>query len=515
VNAYKLLATMSYTPHLPISLVLSVGLTCSLGCTTELSHGREADIEGTAEPVVTSLRPSLSLEPCQDDPGIQCGTLEVPADYAARDADKLQLHVVRASATGKRIGSLFMNFGGPAGRQTDLLLQLVGGPLAPVREHFDLITFDPRGTPSSEPMLHCDFDAPAAPALEDSAARADYLDEYTRSFTAACAEQTGPIVTTFNTNNVARDVDMLRAALAERTLSLWTASYGTLIGAAYVSMFPRRVRALVLDGCMPDSLSDYTVELYSENAAAAELALQYLDTLCRADEHCALHDIGVVAGVRQVLTSLRAAPAASEDGSKHLDDAAAGRVINMMLGVERWFWPQLPGLIRDALDGNFSQWWDYVDSGDIGSSPDLQISSALTCNDLGSRERAAEFLPRVEAIETLYPLGRYVGAADLLRTCPGWPDADVPMIRNVADRVKTPALLIGNAFDPSTPISWTLRTAEALGMEASVLRYEGGGHLASFSGDPLPCVDTATLRYLTDLELPPSGSSCPAATIQF
>ena len=56
------------------------------------------------------------------------------------------------------------------------------------------------------------------------------------------------------TQNAARDLDVLRAALGQSRLTYLGKSYGTYLGTWYAQLFPHRVRALVLDGAVdPDT----------------------------------------------------------------------------------------------------------------------------------------------------------------------------------------------------------------------------------------------------------------------
>jgi hypothetical protein len=121
------------------------------------------------------------------------------------------------------------------------------------------------------------------------------------------------------------------------------------------------------------------------------------------------------------------------------------------------------------------------------------------------------------AAEARYPrLGRHAELAVLLRTCQAWPAAAPPIFRDVAGKLARPILLVGNDFDPATPRRWARELGRALGMEASVVRYQGGGHTATrlvFPG--VPCVDAVVDRYLVELEVPAAGFACPAAPIVF
>lgn len=88
----------------------------------------------------------------------------------------------------------------------------------------------------------------------------------------------------------------------------------------------------------------------------------------------------------------------------------------------------------------------------------------------------------------------------------------MPVIRNVKNRVSVPILLVGNDFDSATPLSGTRSLAYALGMERSLIRYQGGGHTAV---GKIACIDNAVVAYLFDLTIPAEGFSCPGQPINF
>jgi pimeloyl-ACP methyl ester carboxylesterase len=50
------------------------------------------------------------------------------------------------------------------------------------------------------------------------------------------------------TNDVVRDLNMMRKAVGDRKLTYWGASYGTRIGYVYALRYPQRLRAILLDG---------------------------------------------------------------------------------------------------------------------------------------------------------------------------------------------------------------------------------------------------------------------------
>jgi pimeloyl-ACP methyl ester carboxylesterase len=179
-------------------------------------------------------------------------------DYDQPNGATISLAVVRlpASDPAHRIGSLFLNPGGPGGSGVDFAV--FAGPFLyndSVRAHFDLVGFDPRGigrstalrcfgTPKQWGPYFTPFAFPSTPAEEVQSMNADlYLD-------SNCAQRGGKIADHMSTANVARDLDQLRQAVGDMELTYAGVSYGTMIGQTYANMFPSKVRALIIDGVL-------------------------------------------------------------------------------------------------------------------------------------------------------------------------------------------------------------------------------------------------------------------------
>ncbi|MGW7474585.1 alpha/beta fold hydrolase [Streptomyces cyaneofuscatus] len=231
----------------------------------------------------------LQWTDCATD-GYECARLTVPLDYARPGNGRtFVLPVARAAATGpaRRIGSLVYNPGGPgAGRASSLEEGMDESFGAAVRARFDIISFDPRGVGGSIPALTCEpaeaepeaeeTEEPAEETPEDSSdavaplyprTEADRSAAASGARTAAedCEEHSGPILRHVGTEDAARDLDVLRAALGERRLTYLGWSYGTSLGTSYAEQFPRRVRAMVLDGAIDPSL-DWRQRVISQSA---------------------------------------------------------------------------------------------------------------------------------------------------------------------------------------------------------------------------------------------------------
>ena len=78
------------------------------------------------------------------------------------------------------------------------------------------------------------------------------------AFGQACRQVYGDTLRHYSTENTARDMDMIRAALGDEQLSYIGVSYGTYLGGVYATLFPERVRAMVLDSAYePSGDSEY------------------------------------------------------------------------------------------------------------------------------------------------------------------------------------------------------------------------------------------------------------------
>lgn len=477
----------------------------------QLSSSESGDIAESFSPA------GIVFAPCPENPQLECGTLNLPVDYRNPRGETFGMAVIRAKATdpAKRIGVLFSNPGGPGSSGVDFIL---GGVRAPafirVRERFDMVSFDVRGSHRSR-RVRCEVEPAGDPSDLDDAALATFFDDFGRRVAKACLEQNGSFITSMSTNNIARDMDVLRRALNERQITYVGLSFGTELGAVYASLFPQRVRAALLDSGIAPEFRDHRVEFRSEQAASFESVLHRLDQLCRKDAACRLREGGVLSAFDEVVARLKAEPVTSPSGAV-VDDDVVGSIVTSLLSTES-LWPLIVDALANARGGDYTLFFQLSTFRGVpvlGAST-FGAFAAIQCNDFGTRRSAAEYLPVSEVVGALHPRthGRFSVAASTAQ-CAAWPEADVPVIRNVKNRVANPLMIIGNDFDPNTPLSWTRRLARALGMERSLVRYQGGGHLAyALLGNA--CIDRVGDAYLFDLTIPAEGFSCPAQPVRF
>lgn len=181
-----------------------------------------------------------------------------------------------------------VNPGGPGKSGNQVLPVALGLLPAAVRRSFDVVSFDPRGTGSSD-RLRCGtrpqaltsaIPLPTAPGrrLPGTAAFA--------AMARRCATRAPGVAPFLDSTGTARDMDRIRQALGVPRISFYGLSYGTVLGTAYAALYPGRVAGMALDGAV--EVDATFAELAIEQGPAAERSLGHLLAACSAQPSCPL-----------------------------------------------------------------------------------------------------------------------------------------------------------------------------------------------------------------------------------
>ncbi|MFI6483631.1 alpha/beta hydrolase [Nonomuraea sp. NPDC050663] len=445
--------------------------------------------------------PPVAWTPCPENPAVECGTVEVPVDWARPHGPTLQVALARRKATrpDARIASLVINPGGPGGSGVDTVL--AGGPFSThLTERFDLVGFDPRGVGRSHPVV-CSPDLLAAvPTALDNQADFDRWLAYNQRLRDDCRARTGELYDHVDTLSVVHDLDAIRQALGEHKLTFYGVSYGTLIGQQYAERFPRHVRALALDSNVDHSLGIHA--FLDTQAAFVQDSFDEFVAWCERDSACALHG----QPVRDIWAGLLSR---AEEGTL-ADPSAPGRPLTPIA---------LIGTVRILFYG--PQWrelGDYLRAlRDDGSSPPAVKSlqetpfpaQAILCRDWSLPVRSyREWAAHLQRMRSIAPDMRYSAlAVNFVAICLGHPGPVTNPQHRLRVRGSAPMLLVNALHDPATGHEWAANVSEQLGDRAVLLTYEGWGHAAYHRG---PCVTRAVDDFLTSLVLPPRETRCPA-----
>lgn len=189
--------------------------------------------------------------------GAQCATVKVPRDYDKPKGAKVELALLRIKArhSKRRIGSLFVNPGGPGGSATEFVQEDSELFSSALRDRFDIVGMDPRGIGSSDNVKCFSSARKQQPALAGHNIFFPMTARQERAWLKsdkaegrACSKNS--LATSMSTAEVARDMELMRRAVGDRKLTYLGFSYGTYLGQVYANMFPDRFRALAVDGVL-------------------------------------------------------------------------------------------------------------------------------------------------------------------------------------------------------------------------------------------------------------------------
>lgn len=445
---------------------------------------------------------------------VECARLTVPVDWADPTGGTLDLAVARTKASGERLGSLVYNPGGPGVGGVEYVRaadRLIGGD---VRKHFDFVSFDPRGTGDSEP-IDCISDPEMDAYLNgdstpDDEAELASQEAANRRFSDGCVAKSSPLVRYIDTLSVVRDLDALRSALGENSLSFLGASYGTFIGAWYAQTFPWRVGRMVLDGAVDPSLD--LAGYVAGQAQGFDRGLNDYLAWCLDRDDCPFR--GAPAQARDQLGSLLdkadVTAMTTQDANRPLTQSLMITGIAQGLYADS-LWKTLNKALSDAVEGDGTALLALADRYDERSSDGkygsvMEANPAIFCLDHPEPRSAAEIQAAADELEQKFPpLGGSIGWGAL--GCAEWPIPAVMKPQRLTAEGAAPILVVGTVRDPATPYEWAQALAGQLS-SGRLLTWEGSGHTAYRRGGT--CIDDAIETYLVSGQLPAEGTRCPA-----
>ncbi len=442
----------------------------------------------------------LNWSPCGQ--GLQCAVAFAPLDYDAPDGTAITLALAKRPATGaRRLGSLFVNPGGPGGSGIDYAASFNTGGL----EDYDIVGWDPRGVKRSTPVtcfegadLDRYFSIDTSP---DDSAELQQLIAERRAFGRSCLGRSGALLEHISTTETVRDLDLLRGLVGDAKINYFGSSYGTRIGSLYAQLFTDHVGRMVLDGAVSLDPDPAISQLEGFERALDHFADWCVGQQCRLGASRA----AVLKTIKTFLEQLDQQPLSVE-----------GRTLSQQQGVDAVFFPMYGGeqgwgALRDAItpavfdnDGRaMLRLSDAANerSGD-GSYGQLNYGfPAIRCLD-SPDESVRDAQNRVaEATRKAPILGRLSGA-DF--QCPLWPVKSAPARPTITGDGAPPIIVIGTTGDPATPYEYAPAMADQL-KSGVLVTYRGEGHLAYGKSE---CVRNLVRAYLVTDTVPADRTSC-------
>ncbi len=455
----------------------------------------------------------------------ECAQLEVPLDYDEPEGETTTISMVRLPATDpdNKIGSIFLNPGGPGGSGIDFALFF--GPFAQfewgpeIAERFDIVGFDPRGILRSDELVCFDslkdavavFTPIAFPQTESEIpifeASAQLLED-------SCVAADPPIADHMSTANVARDMDLMREAVGDEYMNFVGLSYGTYVGVTYANLFPDNVRAVVVDGVLDpvawanvEAAEPFSTRLRSDEGAQATLDEFFRQCDEAGPSACAF------------------APDSEARYAALADQVAASPVMGINPFNGRRFFIDYTNFIGETLGGLYNP-FGYPELAfflavleatatpiEVGAAVrDLQEASGLDSHAVSRYPNVVEGFPGVACSDTSNPSSyqTYFDAGQASDATYGyfgslWTWASYPCIEwSLTDgdaytgpytaATAYPVMVIGNLYDPATRYEGAVTVRDLLPNSALVTVNAPGHTSLGIS----PCAGFFTGQYLLD-----------------
>jgi pimeloyl-ACP methyl ester carboxylesterase len=440
-------------------------------------------------------------------------------NYAEPNGRKLTLALSMLPATAPRSqqqGVLLVNPGGPGEPGLAFASEVAFGMSQPVAATYDIVGFDTRGTGDSVPALSCDpqfFSGNRPDYIPANAAAEQVLINRAKAYASGCEKRFGWLLPYETTVNMARDLDSIRAAFGVQRVNYVGYSAGTYLGQVYGTLFPHRVRRMVLD-----STVDPTGAWYKDNLAQ-DFAFQkrmeaYFGWIARND---AIYHLGsttaqVYAAFYRARDNLKTAPVNGPHGPligpSEFDDTF------IYAGYFQSTWAGLAAALAQYVNAGASS--DLMTQYQLwGAQPEnyFAVYTAVQCDDAAWPRNWAQWQSDATRIYRTAPYqawdNTWFNAA-----CAFWPVPAPAKPFQVNGAKLPPVLMLQGTLDAATPYAGAQNAHKLLPTARMVVTEGGGTHGQSLEFPPNNCVNGYFDRYLATGDVPGApglvNATCPA-----
>lgn len=487
-------------------------------------------------------KPKLNWVEAADGSGYSA-TVKLPRDYDRPTGAtvSIALFKIPAADPANRIGTLFLNPGGPGASGVEIALAATDFLTQSVLDRFDIIGFDPRGTNASSRVRCFRTIGSQAVALSGMGVAFPSTPEEEAGFivsgkrlASGCSNYGSALASSVSTAQVARDLDVLRRAVGDRKLNYLGFSYGTYLGGVYANLFPDRFRAIAIDGVLdPIAYAGTTATratpttLRIRSGEAAWGALQSGLEACAAagPDYCPL--TAPQEDFAEVAAALKRGPVDVRSGEEVFSYSYQAFISDLLsllyypdgMDYAAQIIATLKLVIAEDDQGTASLEAQQLatlvlalhrTSGGLaaGSSYDngLEAYSAVICTDSYQPADPKTWITATraaEAADRAPHFGRLWGWSDVQCATNYWKARDEDTYRGTyRKQTAAPVLIVGNYHDPATNYSGALST-HALMPNSYLIRSDSWGHTAYGSSD---CVTDRVDAYLLDLAQPDPGT---------
>jgi pimeloyl-ACP methyl ester carboxylesterase len=299
-------------------------------------------------------------------------------------------------------------------------------------------------------------------------------------------------------------MDAIRQALGEATISYFGFSYGSELGATWVTLFPDTVRAAVLDGAANPTADFITSGL--QQTAGFENSINTFLAQCSENSDCLFHNDGdAEAAFDALMLSIDDTPIPTEEGRPDVTRSMALNAVAKSM-YRQLLWPELEQALADAQVGDgagllklYDDYYQRQEDGTYRNS--LEAFQTIFCMDTPERLTVEE--EDATAAQFIEIAPRFAPGTTGSYMCTFYPPANDPRV-DITGAGAGPVLVVGTTGDPATPLSSTENMAKAL--EQGVLLVVVADQHTGYGVNQ--CSYDVVDGYLVDLTVPDNGIRC-------
>ena len=465
--------------------------------------GGAASATGPVVPAHSTLRWHACTGQAAQQGVPECTTLSVPVDYAKPGGRRISLALDMIPATAPKSqqqGILLVNPGGPGGSGLSLAAEVAQGLSPSVAAQYDIVGFDPRGVGSSVPALSCDpgfFDGPRPNYIPANPAAEQVLINRAKTYAADCGKRFGWLLPHMTTQDTARDMDAIRAAFGVSKINYFAFSYGTYLGQVYATLFPDRVRRMVLDSVVDPAGVWYADNVDQDYAFQGRMEA-FFAWVAKYDEtyHLGSTAAQVQAAWYRARNGLLAHPVNGNIGADEFDDTfLQGGYVNQL-------WPgfaqALSSYLNDGQAGDLmTQYQEYGKQGEN----EFAVYNAVQCSDVGWPRNWSFWTSDTERIYAKAPFQAWDNAW-FNAACAFWPVKGPAKPLQIKGTGLPGILMLQGTLDPATPYAGAQDAHKLLPSARMVVVQGGGNHGQSMEQPSNSCVQGYLNGYLATGALP-------------
>ena len=445
---------------------------------------------------------------------LKCTDVLVPIDYTNIKVGTFKIAVLKHEASNKkgRIGSMFVNPGGPGASGVEYAYSAEYIVSPQLLALYDIVGFDPRGVGRSAPIRCLTDDETdanyASDSKPDNPAEFQTLVKEAQDYVYKCEKNTKNL-TFYSTENTARDMDVIRSVLGDEKLTYLGKSYGTYLGTIYAQLFPKNVGRLVLDGAIDPHATPLQQSL--TQATGFDNALEAFIKDCLQLDNCPLPKDATKQYFVDLFNSVDKKPLVSRSKRLVTQSLVVLGTASALYDNESG-WPMLRAAIKQAKTGKgymFLYLADAYAGRDVnGTYPTNEgdsgfVIDCLDWNDGRSNEQIAADANLFKIQAPVF--GPYLAYSGL--SCKYLKGIQQPI--RIKEIKTNPIIVIGTLRDPATPYSWSVALHKLIS-NSLLITLDGDGHTGHGRGST--CVDKTVDTYFITGEIPSTDQKCGLGT---